>query len=45
VGNSTDSRAAKAGAAANCLNPNQPQTASHGLRAMNVRYWRKSKEG
>jgi epoxyqueuosine reductase len=28
----------------NCLNPNQPQTASNGLRAMNVRRWRKSKE-
>ncbi len=44
MGNSTDPRSAKAGAAANCLNPNQPQTASHRLRAMNVRHWRKSKE-
>ena len=44
MGNSTDPRSAKAGAAANCLNPNRRQTASHRLRAMNVRYWRKSKE-
>jgi epoxyqueuosine reductase len=34
----------KQDAAANCLNPNRRQTASHRLRAMNVRYWRKSKE-
>ena len=44
MGNTTDSRPTEARTAENCLNPKPQQIASHRLRAMNVRHWRKSKE-